>query len=115
MRRHGPRIERDLVERAGLEPASPACKAGALPFELSSHRKTEDSGRTTEDGDAMHLSSVICPPSSTWRKVKESNLRPRGRPGFRNRLHAAVHHLPMRWTGRPGAPCRRTMVRVVGF
>ncbi len=26
----------DLVERAGLEPASPACKAGALPIELSS-------------------------------------------------------------------------------
>jgi hypothetical protein len=28
---------RKLVERAGLEPASPACKAGALPIELSSH------------------------------------------------------------------------------
>lgn len=26
----------ELVERAGLEPASPACKAGALPIELSS-------------------------------------------------------------------------------
>jgi hypothetical protein len=27
------------VERAGLEPASPACKAGALPIELSSHQE----------------------------------------------------------------------------
>jgi hypothetical protein len=29
---------RRLVERAGLEPASSACKADALPIELSSHR-----------------------------------------------------------------------------
>jgi hypothetical protein len=29
-----------------------------------------------------------------WRKVKESNPRPRGRPGFRNRLRTTAHHLP---------------------
>jgi len=31
-----------------------------------------------------------------WRKVKESNPRPRGRPGFRDRLRATTHHLPSR-------------------
>src|SRR5882672_4638622 len=33
-----PPSRNELVERAGIEPASPACKAGALPIELSSHR-----------------------------------------------------------------------------
>jgi hypothetical protein len=33
-----PPSRNELVERAGLEPASPACKAGALPIELSSHQ-----------------------------------------------------------------------------
>jgi hypothetical protein len=34
-----------------------------------------------------------------WRKVKESNPRPRGRPGFRDRLRATTRHLP-RWLSR---------------
>ena len=32
--------KREWWKRAGLEPASPACKAGALPIELSSHRRS---------------------------------------------------------------------------
>src|SRR5215467_11261949 len=36
-----------------------------------------------------------------WRKVKESNPRPRGRPGFRGRLRTTAHHLPyMSWLSR---------------
>src|SRR5262245_54455435 len=39
------------------------------------------------------LSSDDCP--LNWRKVKESNPRPKGRPGFRGRLRTTAHHLPM--------------------
>ena len=42
-----------------------------------------------------------------WRKVKESNPRPEGRPGFRNRLRATAHHLP-RWLDVPARLERAT-------
>src|SRR5262249_2433940 len=34
---------------------------------------------------------------SFWRRVQESNPRPEGRPGFRDRLRTAAHYPPLIW------------------
>ena len=52
-------------------------------------------GTCTHDLRLMRPTSCYC---STllllWRKAKESNPRPCGRPGFQDRLRATAHHLP---------------------
>ena len=52
-------IQEELVERAGLEPASPACKAGALPIELSSH----GGPRGNRTRCLLGASEALCPMS----------------------------------------------------
>ena len=90
--------------------------APALNQSTTSAESSEKNWCAPED---LNLSSADLPVSQTpvlqtggrrgthdkWRKVKESNPRPEGRPGFQDRLRAATHHLP-NWLSRRDSNAR---------
>ena len=61
--------ERRLVERAGIEPASSACKAVALPFELSSHFQLPAFAKCfTASAGSLRVSAIGLPAEAVKRR-----------------------------------------------
>ena len=77
-----PKGEGNLVRPRGFEPlvGRPACFTDAGFTDRWQERDANSKRRIRERCE--------------WRKVKESNLRPEGRPGFQDRLRAATRHPP---------------------